>query len=146
MKLSKLVKKQWLKENFDKNEEHKQKFLESISNFSKYSESVYRNHNLVKMAEDIAKIIDKAEYYTLQETEEWFDDITVKRNMNELKNHGKQFLKVAHEVQKLQTRMEALYDDIGTILNRYYSIEEGCSLKKKKKKTVESLKKKEFVK
>ena len=35
--------------------------------------------------------------HTAQETEDWFDKVTVTRNMKELTNHSKQFSKIAEE-------------------------------------------------
>ena len=32
--------------------------------------------------------------HTVQETEDWFDKVTVSRNMKELTNHSKQFSKI----------------------------------------------------
>ncbi len=58
----------------------------------------------------------------LQETDEWFDEITVKRNMKQLRENVKQFNQSVHEVSKLQQRLEALYEEIGSTLNRYYEL------------------------
>ena len=65
-----------------------------------------------------------AKQHTLQETEDWFDKITVNRNMKELTGLSNQFKKVATEAQGLQERMGGLYEDMGHILGRYYEIHE----------------------
>ena len=62
--------------------------------------------------------------HTVQETEDWFDKVTVTRNMKELTNHSKQFSKIAEEASSVQQRLSALYEDMGMILNRYYDIPE----------------------
>ena len=62
--------------------------------------------------------------HTLQETEDWFDKVTVSRNMKELTNHSKQFSKIAEEASSVQQRLAGLYEDMGSILNRYYDIPE----------------------
>ena len=62
--------------------------------------------------------------HTVQETEDWFDKVTVTRNMKELTNHSKQFSKIAEEASSVQQRLSALYEDMGVILNRYYEIPE----------------------
>ena len=54
-----------------------------------------------------------------------FDKITVSRNMKELTNLSKQFGKVASEANSLQERMSVLYEDMGNILGRYYTIGEA---------------------
>ena len=61
--------------------------------------------------------------HTVQETEDWFDKVTVSRNMKELTNHSKQFSKIAEEASSVQQRLSALYEDMGVILNRYYDIQ-----------------------
>ena len=54
-----------------------------------------------------------------------FDKVTVSRNMKELTNLSKQFGKVAMEANSLQERMSGLYEDMGHILGRYYTIGEA---------------------
>ena len=63
--------------------------------------------------------------HTLQETEDWFDKVTVSRNMKELTNHSKSFAKIAEEASSVQQRLSGLYEDMGNILNRYYDIPES---------------------
>ena len=43
--------------------------------------------------------------------------------MKELKGYSQSFHKFANEAQILQQRIESLYEDMGTILNRYYEID-----------------------
>ena len=64
--------------------------------------------------------------HTVQETEDWFDKVTVTRNMKELTNHSKSFAKIAEEASSVQQRLAGLYEDMGVILNRYYDIPEGA--------------------
>ena len=60
--------------------------------------------------------------HTLSETDDMFDKVTVSRNMKELTGLSKQFEKVASEANALPERMTGLYEDMGNILGRYYSI------------------------
>ena len=43
--------------------------------------------------------------HTVQETEDWFDKVTVTRNMKELTNHSKQFSKIAEEASSYTTKI-----------------------------------------
>jgi len=61
-----------------------------------------------------------------------FDKVTVSRNMKELKGLSGQFGKVAQEANSLQERMSGLYEDMGNILGRYYSIGEAKANSKEK--------------
>ena len=58
----------------------------------------------------------------LQETEEWFDEVTIKRNMKELNSKNAEFSKTVSEITKLQQRLESLYEEMGNGLSRYYEI------------------------
>lgn len=55
---------------------------------------------------------------------DWFDNVTIKRNMKELKNYVNEFVKVATEAQRMNHRMTALYEDSGRVLGRYFEIKE----------------------
>ena len=99
-------------------------FMGEVSNFNKFSKQIYREGNLRELAERLSKLAMTAKQHTIQETEDWFDKITVNRNMKELTSLSNQFKKVATEAQSLQERMSGLYEDMGHILGRYYEIHE----------------------
>jgi hypothetical protein len=99
-------------------------FMGEVSNFNKFSKEIYREGNLRELAEKLSKLAMTAKQHTLQETEDWFDKITVNRNMKDLTSLSNQFKKVATEAQGLQERMGGLYEDMGHILGRYYEIHE----------------------
>ena len=101
-------------------------FMSEVSNFNSFSKDIYREGNLRELAERLSKLAMTAKQHTLQETEDWFDKITVNRNMKELTSLSNQFKKVATEAQGLQERMGGLYEDMGHILGRYYEINESC--------------------
>ena len=99
-------------------------FMGEVSNFNSFGNEIYREGNLRQLAERLSKLAMTAKQHTLQETEDWFDKITVNRNMKELTSLSNQFKKVATEAQGLQERMGGLYEDMGHILGRYYEIHE----------------------
>jgi hypothetical protein len=99
-------------------------FMGEVSNFNRFSKEIYREGNLRELAEKLSKLAMTAKQHTLQETEDWFDKITVNRNMKDLTSLSNQFKKVATEAQGLQERMGGLYEDMGHILGRYYEIHE----------------------
>jgi len=100
-------------------------FMGEVSNFNSFGNEIYREGNLRELAERLSKLAMTAKQHTLQETEDWFDKITVNRNMKELTGLSNQFKKVATEAQGLQERMGGLYEDMGHILGRYYDINES---------------------
>jgi len=98
-----------------------------ISQYNKIGEAIFGKSNITKISEKLSWIANQAKSHTLQETESWFDKITVNRNMKELTGLSKQFSKISNESESLQQRMGALYEDMGNILGRYYEIGESVN-------------------
>lgn len=113
-----------IKEELDRksNVNEKAAFLDEIAKFNEYGARIYRTQGLKEAAAAINRIIEGAEQLMLQETEEWFDEVTVKRNMKELKRKNQDFMKTVGEVTKLQQRLESLYEEMGQTLSRYYEV------------------------
>ena len=99
--------------------------VSKINSFNSIGESIYGKGNLKEVAESLSSIAEGAAQHTLSETEDMFDKVTVSRNMKELTGLSKQFGKVASEANSLQERMSVLYEDMGNILGRYYTIGEA---------------------
>jgi hypothetical protein len=99
-------------------------FMSEVGDFNSFGNEIYREGNLKDLAGRLSKLAMTAKQHTIQETEDWFDKITVNRNMKELTGLSNQFKKVASEAQSLQERMSGLYEDMGHILGRYYEIHE----------------------
>ena len=97
-------------------------FLEEVAKFNEYGASIYRSEDLKRVAEAITNIVNQAEKVTLEETQDWFDEITVKRNLKTIKDGTNQFNKTVAEISKLQQRLESIYEEIGHNLGRYYEI------------------------
>ena len=98
---------------------------EALQNYNKLGEALYQQQSLKETAKSLSKIAEMAATHTVQETEDWFDKVTVSRNMKELTNHSKSFAKIAQEASSVQQRLSGLYEDMGNILNRYYDIPES---------------------
>lgn len=105
-------------------EEQKKAFLESVKQYKKYGESVYRNAGLGEVYESIKNMVEMAGKVTLSETDDWFDNVTVSRHMKRMGESFKVFEKTLKEVSTLQQRLEASYDEIGEVLGKYYEISE----------------------
>ena len=99
---------------------------EALQNYNKLGEALYQQQSLKETAKSLSQIAEMAASHTLQETEDWFDKVTVSRNMKELTNHSKAFSKISEEASSVQQRLAGLYEDMGSILNRYYDIPEGA--------------------
>jgi hypothetical protein len=95
-----------------------------LTNFESIGEHIFGKSNINTVAEKLSWIANQAKSHTLSETEDWFDKVTVSRNMKELTGLSSQFGKIANEAKSLQQRMGALYEDMGNILGRYYELGE----------------------
>lgn len=107
-----------------------QRFLEDVKNYAQIGNNIYRETNLKEIAIKISEIVESAKIHTMNETDDWFDRVSVKRNMKELGNLAGAFVKAAKDSNLMQRRMETLYEDMGNILSRYYEIEEVSSIVK----------------
>jgi|TARA_B100000959_G_scaffold280575_1_gene342659 hypothetical protein len=105
-----------------------QRFLEDVKNYAQIGNNIYRETNLKEIAVKISEIVESAKIHTMNETDDWFDRVSVKRNMKELGNLASGFVKAAKESNLMQRRMETLYEDMGNILSRYYEIEEASAI------------------
>jgi hypothetical protein len=107
--------------------DQKKAFLESVKRFTEYSSAIYRPYTLKEASGKLKELIDAASQMTMQETQDWFDNVTVSRHMKHLGEAHKIFEKTASEIDTLQQRLEAAYEDIGSTLSKYYDINEMLS-------------------
>ena len=115
----------WTKREDDSPSINVNELVNSIKNYGSLGEHIYGKGSLKEIAENLSSIAEGAAQHSLSETEDMFDKVTVSRNMKELTGLSKQFGKVSQEANSLQERMSGLYEDMGNILGRYYSIGEG---------------------
>ena len=78
----------------------------------------------MEIAKQISHIAEQAHTHVVSETDDWFDQVSVNKNMQSLKKRVAEFQKTAQESHQLNQRLTGLYEDMGHILNRYYEISE----------------------
>ena len=100
--------------------------IKTVAEFQTYGPSIYKKHNLAEVGLVFKEIAEASGKHVVEEASEWFDRVTVQRNMNDLKKQAGSFSKIANEAQALQDRMSALYEDMGQILNRYFTINDAA--------------------
>ena len=124
--MSKVKLKDLLSEAFeDTPRVDKQQTIEGVRNFGIVGKSLYNNGNIMEIAKQLSSIAESAHNHILGEQDDWFDKISVNKNMKTLKGSVVEFQKAAKEAHQLNQRMTALYEDIGHVLNRYYDIDEA---------------------
>ena len=98
---------------------------EGVRTYQMIGSSVFGGTGMLETATQLSKIVEDAQNHVLSENDDWFDKVTVNRNMGALKGMVKEFKKSALESHQLDQRLRSLYEDMGTVLNRYYEIDEG---------------------
>jgi hypothetical protein len=120
--------------------EEKRAALGSIGEYAQCGKNLYREHSLMEIAHKLSEITKVAQELAIHETNRaaaddkgWFDEVTVKKNFDQLRKISEEFNKLAKEAQTLQQRMEALYEDGAHVVGRYYEIkdlQEGVAVSK----------------
>ena len=103
----------------------KHQVVEGVRNFGIVGKSLYNNSNVMEIAKQLSEVAEAAHNHILGEQDDWFDKVSVNKNMKSLKGSVVEFQKTAKEAHQLNQRLTALYEDIGHVLNRYYDIDEG---------------------
>ena len=109
-------------ENTPKIDKHK--VIEGVRNFGIVGKSLYNNSNIMEVAKQLSQVAESAHSHILGEQDDWFDKISINKNMKSLKGSVVEFQKTAKEAHSLNQRLTGLYEDIGHVLNRYYEISE----------------------
>ena len=105
---------------------NKYEVIEGVKSFGIVGKTLYNNSNIMEIAKQVSQIAENAHSHVLSETDEWFDKVSVNKNMQSLKKRVAEFKKAAGEAHQLNQRMTGLYEDMGHILNRYYDINEDA--------------------
>ena len=103
---------------------NKYEVIEGVKSFQHIGKSIYNNGNVLETAKQLASIAESAHNHILGEQDDWFDKISINKNMKSLKGSVVEFQKTAKEAHVLNQRLTGLYEDIGHVLNRYYDIDE----------------------
>ena len=102
--------------------EEKAAFADQVKRFSEMGDSVYGKGNLQELTDRVKDIVNKAEQIA-SESGDWFDNVTIKRHMKTLNESYKVFESTAKEMNQLQQRLSAAYEDIASGLSKYFEVE-----------------------
>ena len=106
-------------------EEEKQKTLEAVSRFNELGQNVYKTQEIKELVENIKTLSENASRMAIEETADWFDAVSVKRDTKAISDSVKVFESTFTEISTLQQRLESVFEDIGTKLGKYYEISEA---------------------
>lgn len=107
--------------------EQKKQILTMVAEYNKFGKVFETEHSLSEIAQTLSEICEGAHQFVLDEADDWFDQVTINRNMKDLQKLSEEFGKSATEGQAVQQRLHALYEDMGVILNRYFEIADQAS-------------------
>jgi len=102
--------------------EQKQQYIESISKYNEYREIVHRSKSLPEIVSEIKRIVEFASKNMVEESGDWFEGVSYKRNSKRLKESVSEFQKVSEKIVKLQRTLESIYENIGKQLGTFYEI------------------------
>ena len=124
--MSKIKLKDLLSEAFqDVPKVNRHEVVEGVRNYGIVGKQLYNSVNIMEVAKQLSRVAESAHSHILGENEDWFDQVSVNRNMKALKGNVMEFKKTAMESHQLNQRLQGLYEDIGHVLNRYYEISEA---------------------
>ena len=105
--------------------EQKKTFLEAMQKFNEYGKHIYRESELKSIIENMETLMSGASNFIIDESDDWFDSVTIKRDSKDINNTAQAFTKTAREMVGMQHRLESLYEDLGNKLGRYYDLGEA---------------------
>ena len=71
--------------------------VEGVAGYNDVGKQLYSMSNIMDLAEQLVKITEAAHSHILSETSDWFDKISINRNMKSLHGMIKEFKKAARE-------------------------------------------------
>jgi hypothetical protein len=102
--------------------EQKQQYIESISRYNEYREVVHRSKRLPEVVSEIKRMVEFATKNMVEESGDWFEGVSHRRNSKRLKESVSEFQKISERITKLQRTLESIYENIGKQLGSFYEI------------------------
>lgn len=102
--------------------EQKQQYIEAISKYNEYRSVVHRSKALPEVVSEIKRLVEFASKNMVEESGDWFEGVSHKRNSKRLKETVNEFQKISERIVKLQRNLESIYENIGKQLGSFYEI------------------------
>jgi hypothetical protein len=103
--------------------QQKKDLMEKVRKFNEYGKVLRCETALMEMANTLSEIGQMAESYAMTESGDYFQAEVVKRDFNEVKKITKDFSKRARECYGGLQQLNALYEDMGRKMERYFEIQ-----------------------
>ena len=102
--------------------EQKRKLMEMVSQYNTLGQKLRMENALIETATALSEISELAETYACNEASDWFATEVVKTDFKRARGISETFQKLARECHGKVQQLNALYEDMGHILGRYYEI------------------------
>lgn len=102
--------------------QQKKDLMEKVSKFNEYGKVLRCETALMEMSKTLDEIGRMAESYAMTESGDYFQSEVVKRDFKEVKGITKEFQKLSRECYGGIQRLNALYEDMGRKMERYFEI------------------------
>ena len=102
--------------------EQKQQYIEAISRYNEHRSVIHRSKELPEIVSEIKRIVEFASKNMVEESGDWFEGVSHRRNSKKLKESVSEFQKISEKIVKLQRNLESIYENIGKQLGSFYEI------------------------
>jgi len=102
--------------------EQKKQYIESISKYNEYRSIIHRSKALPEIVSEIKRMVEFASKNMVEESGDWFEGVSHRRNSKRLKETVNEFQKISEKIVKLQRNLESIYENIGKQLGSFYEI------------------------
>lgn len=102
--------------------EKKRRLMDMVKRYNEFGQKLKMENSLIETAGALAEIAELAETYACNEAQDWFATEVVKEDFKRARGISGTFQKVAKECHVSVQKLNALYEDMGNILERYYEI------------------------
>jgi len=103
--------------------QQKKDLMEKVSKFNEYGKVLRCETAIMEMSKTLTEICQMAESYAMTESGDYLQAETVKRDFKEVKGIIKEFGGIAKRTYSELMRLNALYEDAGLKLGRYFEIQ-----------------------
>ena len=103
--------------------QQKKQLREKVAKFNEYGKVLRCETALMEMSKTLSEIGQMAEAYAMTESSDFFQAETVKRDFQEVKKITNDFSQLAKKAFGEIQRLNALYEDMGGKLQRYFEIQ-----------------------
>ncbi len=103
--------------------EEKKSLLDLVSEFNKYRAALSVAEQMKTVSEKIVYISELTEKYGVNEAGEWFEGVSLDRDMKEIRKYASELQKVSNKCYPEIQKMEDLYERVGLCLEKYFKME-----------------------